>query len=102
MVRAWSPMDNMEYGDQPNGAFGYWLKGQLLELGLSAKDLTAGGLNPSTVKDWLYFATLKPTRSKLGILLSILSQCSDRSINSLLDSLEEALKRNRDDRFKQI
>ena len=102
MVKAWSPMDNMDYGDQPNGAFGYWLKGQLLELGLSAKDLTAGGLNPNTVKDWLYFASLKPTRAKLGLLLSILSQHSEKSLNSLIDSLEEALKLNRDDRFKQI
>lgn len=102
MVKSWNIMDNMDYGDQPNGAFGYWLKAQLLELGLSANDLIQGGLNPNTVKDWIYFGTLKPTRAKLGLLLSILSQHSDRSLNSLFDSLEEALKRNKDDRYKQI
>ena len=102
MVNTWNPMDNMRYGDQPNGAFGYWLKSKMLEYEMDKDDLISGGLNPNTVKDWLYFATLKPTRSKLGVLLSILSQHSNESINTLLDSLETALKQNKDKRFKQI
>lgn len=100
----WDPMRNLEFDQEefPNCSFGFWLAAQLLELDVSKEDLIDEGLKERTIRSWINHQVKKPRANQLYRLIDALARLRGVDREALRASLFDALKRNKDRRYRQL
>tara|TARA_R100000315_G_scaffold39804_2_gene17052 strand:- start:3854 stop:4177 length:324 start_codon:yes stop_codon:yes gene_type:complete len=100
----WNPSQNHQYDKEkyPNDNFGYWLRNQLNVNNISIKQLSQYNLKESTLTDWYNFRTKKPRLNQIYKLTYALAKISQTKQETLIDSLNDALKLNLNKRFRKL